>query len=1656
MENPSAAECYLPDTYQPPSKVDETNLDSGAFQHVKDLHVQVENYMKALPVNEKSIAEHVDQIVALDFPLPAKFSKVNVVDLIKKNKNIKADDSLPTLASALGLLEKYGRNLLKPERPQLWKCIYFANSVFRMRVDIIKGARDVLKLMGYSEVVEDGLSFPTDQESPSLDLVAIVTADLAIAKREIELFSQGEHPYSYRIQDCLDGTIAMIQFPPDSPSGQPKNIFMRRPAQGGKTIYENVTLMQPPHKVDFSERFNQQLNLGSTTDGNWRDALEVVPALAPVKINPFASSLQPASQGEGIIRRIGDPMPASGPAKSDVGLGYFANTSGQVAQVPNVAPSTAHQSVVVPSQTVSQVPAINTEKTSECVMCGKATAKLQCSTCSGLRCESCDKQWHLHPNRRAHQRKMIDLPPVIEVTTSQPLPPIVLCDVCGTQPASLFCVNCSSSTDSGRYCSDCDAVFHGHPLRQDHSRQPLELTKTDPADKPPPKNIVLSPVSSQDSSQPTESGPALAKKRPIPAPRRSFNKNQARKEPSEAAIPEGTTLSDDVFTVDESKWIQPDIKHPPSTQRTTTRSQSETDLEHTASGPVSPKAYHSLPASKKEIMSEMEAVVKMDIEILQKIQADRDIMSTCDKGSPRYETLQAEISRLTSEHEGLLRRQKELEALEKSATLGVVAEKETTEEHPEVRYPPAKDYKSFPSRQTTMAATTPKGSPPTNTTASSNAPRPQPRSVSTSESLRQTNQVTNTQPASAGIPYTYQEPFAPPNQGSQFLPASASSAPSVAVRNPPEITPSAQPAVMDVGSPIVQPGRVQQLVKHSSSGSTVRGAPNSTSQAPINGSQSAYGAWVCQSCGNHNTASSSNAVCMTCLSPLSTTQRQTVAALSQQLSHTLPMAAPPRQPQPGTFQMKAASTAQAATAWAEEPVTAAGATPVPSRSLPSQPFKPVSVFTYLQMEEEAMLKEKQKAKEEYEMQMAAQREEKPKTPSPPPRTKKAHKKEQELPSERAPMSPRMKLSPNQDDVLLTPLAKDFTAAPRSVSPGRSHVMSLEDKKRLDEQRSQSLDLIEILRAAEGAGYFPEEVVAASEQMQGSNSEATNELQWLEENWDNYVSTVTTMATNHLKKEIGKSFSKVRSQDASQALRKHYGNVEKAVEECVTEIQKRVLSLVDLGFSHKRVCELLSTCDGGVDEVLIKLHQERAAEFVARIWAAENSASQKKQVVDLGVCRDNESKERRLRILLAEYDLSSWGRAETAATLIDRNKYDFDDAITAAGQCGDLERAKQYLEKECQVCFAEFPMNKLSTLSHCQCLICSGCLEGYFNEIITNRNIMKAACPVCDKPDLRRNDPEVTDYFGFLDSLLKGILDAQSYQLFQTKMRDWNLMKENNFRWCANCGNGFINEAPGRRKMRCHECNQITCFECKKPWMDQHENTTCAEFQAWKEANDPNSQAEGLAIHLKENGIDCPKCKMRYELAKGGCMHFKCVQCTFEFCCGCGSLFNKGNECRRFASCLNRGLHAHHPRDCLFYLRDQDIEALQKLLQKHNVEYKRNNPQANQQQVCSVKEQKELPDGLEDAECGREVVQQTGLCSVHYKEYLVSMINQSHIDPADEYNIADLTIILKRNEIAVPARANKESEGAYRTRILKEVKEKLPLERKNPRDRAQSQ
>ena len=97
LPDPSASQWNQLDICAVPSDVDYSSFEEGLLQRVRDLHTKVENYLKALPVNEKCIRETVKELVKVDCPLPAKFTKVNVVDLIKKNKNIRVRSSCSSL-----------------------------------------------------------------------------------------------------------------------------------------------------------------------------------------------------------------------------------------------------------------------------------------------------------------------------------------------------------------------------------------------------------------------------------------------------------------------------------------------------------------------------------------------------------------------------------------------------------------------------------------------------------------------------------------------------------------------------------------------------------------------------------------------------------------------------------------------------------------------------------------------------------------------------------------------------------------------------------------------------------------------------------------------------------------------------------------------------------------------------------------------------------------------------------------------------------------------------------------------------------------------------------------------------------------------------------------------------------------------------------------------------------------------------------------------------------------------------------------------------------------------------------------------------------------------------------------------------------------------
>ncbi|XP_068777963.1 E3 ubiquitin-protein ligase RNF31 isoform X5 [Struthio camelus] len=368
--------------------------------------------------------------------------------------------------------------------------------------------------------------------------------------------------------------------------------------------------------------------------------------------------------------------------------------------------------------------------------------------------------------------------------------------------------------------------------------------------------------------------------------------------------------------------------------------------------------------------------------------------------------------------------------------------------------------------------------------------------------------------------------------------------------------------------------------------------------------------------------------------------------------------------------------------------------------------------------------------------------------------------------------------------------------------------------------------------------------------------------------------------------------------------------------------------------------------------------------------------------------------------------------------------------------------------ECAVCGWALPRHQMQSLTSCECTICPECFRQHFTIAVKEKPITGLVCPACDGPDLSA-EADMLGYFSTLDIQLRECLDAQTYGLFCQKLTERELMRDPKFLWCIRCSFGFIFEGE-QGPAQCPQCQQRCCPRCQRPWEAAHASLSCADFAAWKRRSDPQGAVgPGLGAFLREHGIACPRCGLWYALARGGCMHFQCSQCRHHFCSGCSRPFYAKNSCPE-ASCPLRGsLHGHHPRDCLFYLRDWDPPRLQRLLQESGVAFDTEPPAGARPPPgggCGVLEQKETPGGLRDEPCGKEAPPgHAGLCVGHYKEYLVRLVNERRLDPARLYSLPELRAAAERHLPAgPPPRAAAEPDAAYRRRLLQCLAQEAPL------------
>ncbi|XP_040921571.1 E3 ubiquitin-protein ligase RNF31-like [Toxotes jaculatrix] len=620
-------------------------------------------------------------------------------------------------------------------------------------------------------------------------------------------------------------------------------------------------------------------------------------------------------------------------------------------------------------------------------------------------------------------------------------------------------------------------------------------------------------------------------------------------------------------------------------------------------------------------------------------------------------------------------------------------------------------------------------------------------------------------------------------------------------------------------------------------------------------------------------------------------------------------------------------------------------------------------------------------------------------------------------------------------------------------------MELKRQKRM---REDGLNLIHQIREAEKRGVSPEEVYAALCMCGGSN---INPCDWLTSELPHLLDEICAMAASvQLNYKAGDSGIhpmverdgeeseergpnatgedvKLSRAEAKLAWLAAGGDTDRAVTQLLRDRHVKMRELHSLGFRDVAQCEEALRLSGGEVKGALSLLQRPLLEpFHQRIWA-----DQPEPPID----PKHPDKQRMCRRLLALYDLPSWGRCELVLSLLQEPgvTYSLEDVVQAVKESHDKDFIRRLLNNECPCCLCIFPRSKMQSLTSCQCSVCHECFRQHFTIAVRDKHIRDMVCPVCGEPDI--NDPEQLDsYFSTLDIQLRDCLEPDVYELFHKKLTEHALMKDPKFLWCCHCTSGFINDGD-QLKVTCPSCRNSFCTQCKKPWETQHQDLSCEQFQQWKRENDPEYQRQGLAGYLRDNGITCPHCRFQYALTKGGCMHFSCSQCRYQFCSGCNNPYHK-TGCKT-PQCSYSGLHSHHPRDCLFYLRDWEPPRLQALLQRNGVEFNTDPSNGTQTDACGVMEQKDEGGQQIDSPCGIQTQPgQAGLCEKHYREYLVSLINVHSLDPALLYDAQELTRACERYQVDVQ-RGENEDDNTYHTRLLKKLME-VPLGEKVPRNK----
>jgi len=218
--------------------------------------------------------------------------------------------------------------------------------------------------------------------------------------------------------------------------------------------------------------------------------------------------------------------------------------------------------------------------------------------------------------------------------------------------------------------------------------------------------------------------------------------------------------------------------------------------------------------------------------------------------------------------------------------------------------------------------------------------------------------------------------------------------------------------------------------------------------------------------------------------------------------------------------------------------------------------------------------------------------------------------------------------------------------------------------------------------------------------------------------------------------------------------------------------------------------------------------------------------------------------------------------------------------------GDSRDVPSATELTCHICCRDgtevtIPRGKVTSRCASSRTICKSCLQHHIHEIVLKGQYDEIRC-ICSRDgcNLLLQPYEV-----------KAHSDKTTFAAYDVGLLRLVLARDPEFCWCsrAGCGSGQLHAGRHRYPiMRCHMCEQRTCFTHRCEW---HSGTTCAEYD---EAATRSEEAALVQLLQRGHIKRCPKCNSGIE-KDGGCDRMTCQTksggCGEKFCWRCLAPYN---------------------------------------------------------------------------------------------------------------------------------------------------------------------